>query len=172
MALAVLSRGAESWWGCSSSRSDSGLLIDSDSGSDSGSGSDSKYEINNTLIVESLRHQSEEETRHFLLTSAFIPSDRRSLSQLSFMPDHLIRIGNGVMAVSRTFAWWSTCALRAICVRIKRSYCPSFSCTHGHYDAHAGAAQLHNCMSTWFRSQHGKKCGAERREPRGSTWCC
>ena len=43
-------RGAESWWGCS----DSGLLIDfdSDSSSDSDSWSDTKYKINNTLIVE------------------------------------------------------------------------------------------------------------------------
>ena len=39
-------------WGCSDSDSgsNSGLLIDSDSGSDSGS--DTKYKINNTLIVE------------------------------------------------------------------------------------------------------------------------
>ena len=35
-------RGAESWWGCSDSGSDSGLLIDSESGSDSDSGSDTK----------------------------------------------------------------------------------------------------------------------------------
>ena len=45
-------RGAESWWGRSDSDSDSGPLIDSDSGSDSDSGPDTKYEINNTLIVE------------------------------------------------------------------------------------------------------------------------
>ena len=49
-------RGAESWWGCADygSDSDSGLLIDSDSSSDSDSdsGPDTKYEINNTLIVE------------------------------------------------------------------------------------------------------------------------
>ena len=46
----TLFRGAESWWGCSDSGSDSdsGLLIDSDSDS----GSDTKYKINNTLIVE------------------------------------------------------------------------------------------------------------------------
>ena len=47
----VISRGAESWWGCSDSGSDSGFLIDSDSDSslvattpgdsDSDSGSDS-----------------------------------------------------------------------------------------------------------------------------------
>ena len=43
-------RGAESWWGCSDS--DSGLLFDSDSESDSDSGPDTKYKINNTLIVE------------------------------------------------------------------------------------------------------------------------
>ena len=42
----ILFRGAESCWGCSDS--DSGLLIDSDSDS----GSDTKYRINNTLIVE------------------------------------------------------------------------------------------------------------------------
>ena len=48
------SRGAESWWGCSDSGSDSGLLIDSDSDSDSDSdpGSDTHYKMNNTLIVE------------------------------------------------------------------------------------------------------------------------
>ena len=40
------SRGAESWWGCFDSGSDSGLLIDSDFGSDSGF--DTKYAINNT----------------------------------------------------------------------------------------------------------------------------
>ena len=47
-------RGAESWWGCSDSDSDSGFLIDSDIGSDSNSdsGPDTKYKINNTLIVE------------------------------------------------------------------------------------------------------------------------
>ena len=45
-----LRRGAESWWGCSDSDSDSRLLIDSDSGydSDSDSGSDTKYKINST----------------------------------------------------------------------------------------------------------------------------
>ena len=42
----ISTRGAESWWGCSDSGSDSGLLIDSDSGSHT------KYKINNTLIVE------------------------------------------------------------------------------------------------------------------------
>ena len=40
----VVSRGVESWWGCS----DSGILIDFDSDS----GSDTKYKIINTLIVE------------------------------------------------------------------------------------------------------------------------
>ena len=46
----LFTRGAESWWGCSNSDSgsDSGLLIESDSGS----GSDTKYKINNTFIVE------------------------------------------------------------------------------------------------------------------------
>ena len=50
--LIKVTRGAESWWGCSDS--ETGLLIDSDSGSDSDSdlGSDAKYKINNTLIVE------------------------------------------------------------------------------------------------------------------------
>ena len=54
MDLSVQIRGAESWWRCSDSDSDSGLLIDSDSGSDSSSdsGSDTKYKLNNTLIVE------------------------------------------------------------------------------------------------------------------------
>ena len=46
----LISRGAKSWWGCSDS--DSGLLIDFDSGSDSDSESDTKCRINNTLIVE------------------------------------------------------------------------------------------------------------------------
>ena len=46
-----IGRGEGSWWGCSdsSSDSDSGLLTDSGSYSDSGS--DTKYKINNTLIV-------------------------------------------------------------------------------------------------------------------------
>ena len=48
----VKCRGAESWWGCSDSDCDSVLLIDSDSHSDSDSGCDTKYKINNTLIVE------------------------------------------------------------------------------------------------------------------------
>ena len=52
----VNGRGAESWWGCSDSGSDSELLIDSDSYSDSDydsdSGSDVKYKISNTLIVK------------------------------------------------------------------------------------------------------------------------
>ena len=59
----VWTRGAEpwlgcsdSWWGCSDSdsRSDSGVLIDSNSGSDPDpdSGPDAKYKINSTLIVE------------------------------------------------------------------------------------------------------------------------
>ena len=45
-----MTRGAESWWRCSDSdsESDSGLLIDSDSDP----GSDTKYKINNILIVE------------------------------------------------------------------------------------------------------------------------
>ena len=46
----VSTRGAESWWGCShsDSGSESGLLIDSDSGSDfdSNSGSHAKYKVN------------------------------------------------------------------------------------------------------------------------------
>ena len=50
------SRGAESWWGCSDSDSDSGFLAGSDPGSDSDSDSDSepdaKYKINKTLIVD------------------------------------------------------------------------------------------------------------------------
>ena len=67
----VETRGAESWWGCSDSDSgsDSGLLIDSHSGS----GSNTKYKINNTLIVE-----REKERWHFLLILTFIPSDGRS----------------------------------------------------------------------------------------------
>ena len=93
------SRGA--WWGTS----DSGLLIDSDSGFDA------KYEINNTLIVERVSAVQAKETWHFLLTLAFIPSDGISLSQSSLKPEHLIGIGNGVMAVSQTFMRWSTCAL-------------------------------------------------------------
>ena len=44
----LCTKGAGSWWGCSDSGSDSRLLIDSDSDS----GSDTKYRINNTLIVE------------------------------------------------------------------------------------------------------------------------
>ena len=67
-------RGAESWW----DRSDSGLLIDSDSGSDcefdsdsdsdsdSGSGSDTKHKINNTLPVSR--------------TSLHRPSERRKVT--------------------------------------------------------------------------------------------
>ena len=46
----VLCRGAESRRDCSDSDSDSGILIDSDSGSDSGS--DTKYTINYALIDE------------------------------------------------------------------------------------------------------------------------
>ena len=78
-------RGAESWWDCSDSGSDSdsGLLIDSDSGSDSDSGFDPKYEINNTLLVEWVSAVQAKKTWHFLLTLAFIPSDGRSLSKLS-----------------------------------------------------------------------------------------
>ena len=45
-------RNAELWWGSSDSDSDTGLPIDSDSGSDSDFGFDTKYKINNTLIVE------------------------------------------------------------------------------------------------------------------------
>ena len=48
----IRGRGAESWWGCSDSGSDSGLLIDSGSGSDSDSGSDPKYKMSNIVIVE------------------------------------------------------------------------------------------------------------------------
>ena len=48
------SKGVESWWGCSDSDSDSGLLVGSDSGSnsDSDSGSEMKYKISKTSIVE------------------------------------------------------------------------------------------------------------------------
>ena len=54
----ALSRGAESWYGCSDS--DSG----SDSDPDSDSGTDTKYNINNTLMVQSV--QAKKEPHHFL----------------------------------------------------------------------------------------------------------
>ena len=116
----MYSRGAESWWGCSDSGSDtdSEPLIDSDSDSGSDSDSDSgfyaEYEITLYIIVEKVCAIQPKKTRHFILTSAFIPSDR-PLSQLSLILDQLNGVGNGVMAVSRTFAWWGTCALRAKC---------------------------------------------------------
>ena len=67
------SMGAESWWGCSDS--DPGLLINSGSDSDSYSGPGTKYEINNTLIVERVSAvQAKKETWHFLLTLNFIRS--------------------------------------------------------------------------------------------------
>ena len=95
----------------------------------------------------------------FLLTLAFIPSDGRALSQLSLMPDHLIGIGTGVMAVSRTFAWWSTCAICVICVNAKRSYCPSSSRTCSQYHSHAFYSHILSLphISTWFRARHATK---------------
>ena len=64
-------------------------------GSGSDSGSDAKYEINDILIVERVSAvQAKKEMWHFLSTLAFIPSDGRSLSQLSLMPDQLIVIDN------------------------------------------------------------------------------
>ena len=52
--IVMTTRDAELWWGCSDSdsSSNSGLLIDSDSGSDSDSRFDTKYKMNNTVIVE------------------------------------------------------------------------------------------------------------------------
>ena len=83
----------ESWWGRSDSDSDSGF--GSGSGSDSGSASDAKYKINNILIVERVSVvKAKKEMWHFLLTLAFVPSDGRTLSQLSLMPDQLIVIDN------------------------------------------------------------------------------
>ena len=65
------------------------------------------------------------------------------------MPDHLIGVGNGVMALSRTFARCGTCTICAICVSAKRSYCPFSSRTRSHYHSHA------------FRS-HTFQLGSER----------
>ena len=96
-----------------------------------------EYKVNNTFNSRANLHRPSEtkETWRFLSTSAFVPSDGRS--QFSLMPDHLIGISNGAMAVSRTFARWSTCTICVICVSAKRSYCPSSSRTRSHYHFHA-----------------------------------
>ena len=91
----------------------------------------------------------------FPIDFAFIPSDGRSLSQFSLMPDHLIRIGNGVMAVSRTFTWWITCTICVICVSAKRSFCPSSSRTRSHYHSHT----FHS-----HTFQLGSECGTQQQQ--------
>ena len=50
----------------------------------------------------------------------------------------------------------------AICVSIKRSYCPSCSCRRSHYHVHSGAdgSIIHNCISTWFRARLATTAGA------------
>ena len=92
------------------------------------------------------------------------------------MPDHLIGIGNGVMAISRTFAWWSTCIVCVIWVSAKRSYWQSSSRMHtlslSLSRRRSWIRNLPDCISAWLRARYAtKKCGAERREPRGSAWC-
>ena len=127
---------------------------------------DTKYKINHFNSRASLRRPNEKKKLDiFLLTLAFIPSDGRSLS-LSLVPDQLIGTGNGVMvttdlastepAVSRTFAWWSTCTLRAIRVCTKRSHCPSSSCTHSYYHVRAGALGSTNTFNL-VHSAHATK---------------
>ena len=85
--------------------------------------------------------------------------------------DHLIGIGTGMMAVSRTFAWWSTCtyapyvlAPNARAVHLLHARGVTITPSPEQPDP-----QLSNCISTWFRARHAtttkKKCGAERRKP-------
>ena len=116
-------------WGYSDSDSgsDSGLLIDSDSGSysDPDSGSDTKYKMNSTLIAERVSAvQARKETWHFLFILAFIPSDGRPLipviSHTSWiasappqkkvlrLPDHLF--------VQIMFVWSRSIASTAFCL--------------------------------------------------------
>ena len=63
----VCSRGAESWWDCSDSGPDSGLLIEFYSDA----GFDMKYKINNTLIVEQLSAVQEKNEACHLLDFGF-----------------------------------------------------------------------------------------------------
>ena len=100
---------AESWWGCSDSDSDSRLLIDSDSvsdsDSDSDSGPDTKHKINIILTVERASPSKRNKTNQtFPIDFGFHSFGRRIFIPVSLMPDHLLGIGNGVMAVSRIFA--------------------------------------------------------------------
>ena len=106
------------------------------------------------------------------MTLAFIPSDGRSLSQLSLMPDHLIRIDNGVMAISRTFAWCSTCTIYVMYDSAKCSYYwLSSSRTRSHYQSHAFYSLTlslpHIITATHFSlvqsAARNKKCLAEWR---------
>ena len=160
-------RGAESWWGCSDSDSDSGLLVGSDSGPDT------KYKINKTWIVERVSAiQAKKINVTFPIDFGLHSFGRKIFIQLSPMPDHLIRVDNGGMVVSRTFAWWSTCTICAVCISNKLSYCQSFY-SHAVTITPTWAQlqpQLPNCISSWFGARHAKKCGAIRWGPPIRHW--
>ena len=83
LAWTLQSRGAESWWGCFDSHSDSGLLIDSDSGTDT------KYKTNNTLIVEGVSAvQAKKRNVTFPIDFVFRTGDFYP-SYLSCLPDRI-----------------------------------------------------------------------------------
>ena len=113
------------------------------------------------------------------VTLAFIPSDGRSLSSLSFIPDHLIGIGKGVMAVSRTLAWWSYCStICAICVaQLHQTLIISSIFMHTQsLSRPCRRSWIHNYLNAFQLgaergTKQNKKGGTERRDPRGSTWC-
>ena len=77
------------------------------------------------------------------------------------MPDHLIGIGNGVIAVSRTFAWSRgvpyaphVLASKARAVHLPGAHAVTFTPTKAQLDP-----QLPNCISTWFRAQLATTAG-------------
>ena len=90
------------------------------------------------------------------------------------MPDHLIGVGNGMMAVSQTFA----CGVPVPNVPyVLAPNARTVHLIHAHAVAitpnYAGAAGSTILIAFRLSSERGreKKCSAERREPLGSTWC-
>ena len=66
------------------------------------------------------------------------------------------------MAVSRTFPWWSSCTICAICVGAKCSYCPSSSRTRSHYHLHAVIISWIDYNWNALHCMHGFQLGSER----------
>ena len=152
--LILYSRGAVSWWGCSDSGPDSGLLIDSHSGSDA------KYEINNTLIFERNSAVQAKKTKHeisYWLWLAFLRMEDLYHSYHSCL----------IFSSESVVAWWRSTesshggipvpyapyvlTSNACTVHLLRAHAVTITPTQAQLDP-----QLSNCISTWFTGQRAK----------------